>query len=76
MAEDQLEQQAGIGLSGDGNAQGIAVGEVELSFPSRRMLLGELHLLWAMQRPPPELGDAEPAGMPLLVSLSLPKGAR
>ena len=53
VAEDQLEQQVGIGLSGDGHPQGAAMGEVELGLPTRRMLLGKVHLLIrAIQRPP------------------------
>ena len=55
VAEDQLEQQVGVGLSGDGHLEFPAVGEVELGFATRRMLLGEVHLLIrTMQRPPPE----------------------
>ena len=53
VAEYQLEQQMWIGLSGDGHLEFPAVGEVELGLPSRRMLLGEVHLpLRTMQRPP------------------------
>ena len=53
MAEDQLEQQVGVGLSGNGNAQGAAVGEVDLGLPTRRMHLGEVHLpVGTIQRPP------------------------
>ena len=53
VAEYQLEQQVGVGLSGDGHLEFPAVGEVELSLPSRRMHLGEVHLLIrTMQRPP------------------------
>ena len=53
VTEDQLEQQVWIGLSSDGHPQRIAVGEIELGFPSRWMLLGEVHLLvGSMQRPP------------------------
>ena len=55
VAEYQLEQQVGVGLSGDGHLEFPAVGEVELGLPSRRMHLGEVHLLIRpMQRPPPE----------------------
>ena len=89
VAEDQLEQQVGVGLAGDGHLEFPAVGEVELGLPSRRMRLGEVHLLIRpMQRPPPEpaeglqsslqrpqLGCAEPPGM-LLGLLSLSKGSR
>ena len=89
VAEYQLEQQVGVGLSGDGHLEFAAVGEVELGLPSRRMHLGEVHLLIRpMQRPPPEpaeglqsslqgaqLGCAEPPGM-LLGLLSLSKGSR
>ena len=39
VAEYQLEQQMGVGLSGDGHPQEIAVGEVELGLATRRMLL-------------------------------------
>ena len=53
VAEDQLEQQVVIGLASDGHPQGVAVGEIKLGFPTRRMLLGEVNLLiWAIQRPP------------------------
>ena len=53
VAEYQLEQQVGIGLAGDGHLEFSAVGEVDLSFPSRRMHLGEIHLLVrTVQRPP------------------------
>ena len=53
VAEDHLEQQVGVGLASYGHSQGIGVGEVELGFPSRWMVLGEVHLLiGAMQRPP------------------------
>ena len=45
VAEYQLEQQVRVGPAGDGHPQGVAVGEVELGFPSRRMLLPEVHLL-------------------------------
>ena len=56
VAEDQLEQQVRIGLAGDGHPQGTAVGEIKLGFPSRRMLLGEVHLLiGTVQRSPPGL---------------------
>ena len=55
VAEYQLEQQVGVGLSGDGHPEFPAVGEVELGLPSRRMHLGEVHLLIRpVQRPPPE----------------------
>ena len=78
VAEYQLEQQVGVGLSGDGHLEFPAVGEVELGLPSRRMHLGEVHLLIrTMQRPPilqsslqrPQLGCAEPARMLLLQPL-------
>ena len=54
VAEYQLEQQVGVsGLAGDGHLEFPAVGEVELGLPSRRMHLGEVHLLIrTMQRPP------------------------
>ena len=53
VAEYQLEQQVGVGLSGDGHLEFPAVGEVELGFATRRMHLGEVHLLIrTMQRPP------------------------
>ena len=39
VAEYQLEQQVGVGLSGDGHLEFPAVGEVELGLPSRRMHL-------------------------------------
>ena len=53
VAEDQLEQQVGVRLSGDGYLEFPAVGEVELGFPTRRMLLGEVHLpIRPVQRPP------------------------
>ena len=53
VAEYQLKQQVGVGLSGDGHPEFPAVGEVELGLPSRRMLLGEVHLpLRTVQRPP------------------------
>ena len=52
VAEYQLEQQVGVGLAGD-HLEFPAVGEVELGLPSRRMHLGEVHLLIRpMQRPP------------------------
>ena len=53
VAEDHLEQQVGIDPARDGHAQGLAVSEVELGFPTRRMLLGEVHLLiGTVQRSP------------------------
>ena len=91
VAEYQLEQQVGVGLSGDGHLEFPAVGEVELGLPSRRMHLGEVHLLIrTMQRPPilqsslqgAQLGRAEPPGMLLgssqsiiVVAFSLPVGS-
>ncbi len=45
VAEDQLEQRVGMGLSGDGHPQGVAVGEIKLGFPTQRMLLRKVHLL-------------------------------
>ena len=53
VAEYQLEQQVGVGLSGDGHPEFPAVGEVELGFASRWMLLGEVRLpLRTVERPP------------------------
>ena len=72
VAEDQLEQQVGMGLAGDGHPQGTAVGEVDLGLPPRGMLLGEVDLLVrAVQRPPvlqsslqgAHLGGAEAPGV-------------
>ena len=45
MAQHQLEQQVAIGLAADGDAQGVAVGEVGLGLPARWMLLGEVDFL-------------------------------
>ena len=90
VAENQLEQQMSVGLAGDGHLEFHAVGEVNLGLPSRRMHLGEVHLLVrTVQRPPPEPAEgpvivvagcaagmrAEPLGM-LLLLLSLSKGTR
>ena len=55
VAEDQLEQQVGMGLAGDGHTLGVAVGKVDLGFPSRRMFLGEVDLLVRMVQCPPVL---------------------
>ena len=53
VAEDQLEQLVPVGLTRDGHPQGAAMGEVELGFPARWMLLGEVHLLIrTVERPP------------------------
>ena len=53
VAEDQLEQQVGMGMATDGHSQGAAVGEVDLGLPPRGMLLGEVDfLVRAVQRPP------------------------
>ena len=72
VAEYQLEQQVGIGLSGDGHPQGIAVGEVELGLATRRMLLGEVDLpLRTVQRPPPELVEG-----PVIVVAACAAGMR
>ena len=55
VAENHLEQQVGIDPASDGHARGIAVSEVELGLATRRMLLGEVHLLiGTVQRSPPE----------------------
>ena len=89
MAEYQLEQQVGVGLAGDGHLEFPAVGEVELGLPSRRMHLGEVHLLirpcsarllslskgLQSSLQGAQLGRAEPPGM-LLGLLSLSKGSR
>ena len=72
VAEYQLEQQVGVGLSGDGHLEFPAVGEVELGLPSRRMHLGEVHLLIrTMQRPPPE-----PVEGPVIVVAGCAAGTR
>ena len=90
VAEYQLEQQVGVGLSGDGHLEFPAVGEVELGLQSRRMHLGEVHLLIrTMQRPPilqsslqgAQLGRAERQGCCsasqsiIVVAFSLPVGS-
>ena len=89
MTEYQLEQQVGVGLSGDGHLEFPAVGEVNLGLATRRMLLGEVHLpLRTVQRlllslskglqsslQRAQLGGAEPPGV-LLLLLSLSKGTR
>ena len=45
MAQHQLEQQVAIGPAADSDSQGVAVGEVDLRLPARRMLLGEVDFL-------------------------------
>ena len=87
VAEYQLEQQMPVGLADDGHLEFPAVGEVNLGFKTRRMLLGEVHLLIrgpCSARPlslpkglqsslqGAQLGRAEPPGMLLLI---LSKGA-
>ena len=78
VAEYQLEEQVWEGPAGDGHPQGVAVGEIDLGLPSRRMLLGEVDLLlWAVQGPPvlqsplqgAELGGTEPSGVTLFQPL-------
>ena len=57
-----------VGPPADGHSQRVAVGEVHLGLPARRMLLGEVHLpVRALQSAPvleaalqrPQLGRAE-----------------
>ena len=45
MAKYQLEQQVPVGSASDGDAQGAAVGEVDLGLAARWVLLGEVNLL-------------------------------
>ena len=72
VAEYQLEQQMPVGLAGDGHLEFPAVGEVNLGFTTRRMLLGEIHLLIrTMQRTPPE-----PVEGPVIVVAASAAGMR
>ena len=45
VAQHQLEQQMPVGPATDGDAQGVAVGEIDLGLAARWMLLGEVDFL-------------------------------
>ena len=53
VAEEQLEQQVGVGLASYGHSQGIAVGEIKLGPPAPVDALGG--------STPPDLGHSTPA---------------
>jgi hypothetical protein len=53
VAEDQLEEEVGKGLAGDGDLEFTGVGEIQLGFPAGGMYLGEEDLLFRSVQSPP-----------------------